>query len=220
MSTEIKDNLGQVVAHNMPDNYENLLIESKDINFGMCSDAYTGSLLRSLVSSKPRGRILELGTGTGLSLSWILDGADKEAQIITIDNDPKLLALVCAYFEKDSRLSVICEDAGSWLSDYHGPPFDVIFADAWPGKFHLLPEALHHLKAGGFYIIDDLLPRSNWPEGHHEKVTDLIKQLEARPDLNIIKLNWSTGLIVATKKHFESIDDTTNFQYIKSKTQP
>jgi len=27
------------------------------------------------------------------------------------------------------------------------------------------------LSIGGIYIIDDLLPQDNWPEGHEEKLT-------------------------------------------------
>ena len=34
--------------------------------FRMASDGLTGSLLRSLAASKPKGALLELGTGTGM----------------------------------------------------------------------------------------------------------------------------------------------------------
>ena len=76
----------------------------------------------------------------------------------------------------------------------------MIFADAWPGKFERLKETLDLLKIGGFYVIDDLEPQPNWPEAHQQKVEDLLKTLEARIDLVLTKVNWSTGLILATKK--------------------
>ena len=44
--------------------------KSEEINFSMPSDLYIGTLLKTLVTSKPNGRFLELGTGIGLSLSW------------------------------------------------------------------------------------------------------------------------------------------------------
>ena len=44
--------------------------------------------------------------------------------------------------------------------------FDLIFADTWPGKFSQLPETLALVRPGGFYVVDDLLPQPNWPEGH------------------------------------------------------
>lgn len=182
-----------------PQYYDVLMDASKTLNFSMCSDLLTGSLLGTLASSKPGGRILELGTGTGLALSWILSGANKESSILSIDNDPQLTALAEKTFSEDSRVTLICEDGNEWIKSYHGDPFDIIFADAWPGKFDLLDETLTLLTNGGIYVIDDLLPRPNWPEGHKEKVVELINRLEEMGTLNLTKMNWSTGLIVATK---------------------
>ena len=68
-----------------------------------------------------------------------------------------------------------------------------------PGKYTQLDDALALLKLGGLYVIDDLLPQPTWPEGHSAKVPALIAALEGRKDLRITKLNWSTGLIIATR---------------------
>ena len=64
----------------------------------------------------------------------------------------------------------------------------------------MLDDMLTMLNKGGLYIVDDMLPQSNWPDGHHEKATSLIKYLEAREDLFLTKQVWATGIIVATKK--------------------
>jgi len=69
-----------------------------------------------------------------------------------------------------------------------------------PGKYDLFDETISILKSGGLYIIDDMLPQPNWPSGHAEKVADFIKMIETRNDLLITKLNWSTGIIIVTKK--------------------
>jgi hypothetical protein len=53
--------------------------------------------------------------------------------------------------------------------DNRGKKFDYNFADTGYGKCLLLNEALNMLNKGGLYITDDMLPRPNWPEGHHEK---------------------------------------------------
>src|ERR1700754_693833 len=76
--------------------------------FTMASDALTGSLLRTLAASKPSGRFLELGTGTGLSASWILDGMDADSILISIDNDDKFLAIAEQFLGTDNRLQLIC----------------------------------------------------------------------------------------------------------------
>jgi len=44
-----------------------------------------------------------------------------------------------------------------------------VFADALAGKYDGLSEALCVVKAGGFYVIDDMLPQPNWPDGHAPK---------------------------------------------------
>lgn len=104
------------------------------------------------------------------------------------------------FFGDDKRVTIICADGKEWISKYDGDKFDLIFADAWPGKYSLVEETLDLLKTGGFYIIDDMAPQPNWPEGHAKKVAELIEYLENRDDFNLTKLNWSTGVIVATRK--------------------
>ena len=53
---------------------------------------------------------------------------------------------------------------------------------------------------GGFYIVDDMLPQPNWPEGHQEKAINFVKYLESRNDLIVTKQHWATGIIISVKK--------------------
>ncbi len=68
-----------------------------------------------------------------------------------------------------------------------------------PGKYDLFEETIYLLKSGGFYVIDDMLPQTNWPAGHAEKVDAFIQMLDSRKDLILTKLIWSTGIIIAVK---------------------
>jgi predicted O-methyltransferase YrrM len=183
----------------LPRTYNSILYESKQINFSMPSDLQTGSLLRTLASSKPGGKFLELGTGTGLSLSWIVDGMDKDSQVISIDTEEKYLAVARSFFKSDQRVSIICEDGAAWITRNKETKLDMIFADAWPGKYNTLNETLAMLKVGGFYIVDDMLPQSNWPDGHAEKAEKLVQYLETLDYIQLTKLNWSTGVIIITR---------------------
>jgi hypothetical protein len=56
------------------------------------------------------------------------------------------------------------------------------------------------LNKGGLYIIDDMLPQPNWPEGHHEKALRLLDYLDTRNDLLLTKQVWATGIVIAVKK--------------------
>jgi predicted O-methyltransferase YrrM len=168
--------------------------------FTMASEPQTGSLLRTLAAAKPVGAFLELGTGTGLCTAWILDGMDRQSTLTTVDNDATVLTIAKRHLENDPRVTFhLCEGA-RFLETLRGQTFDFIFADTWPGKYHHLNDALALLKPGGIYIIDDMLPQANWPTGHDVKAAALLSTLEQRTDFTITKLNWASGLIVATKR--------------------
>ncbi len=168
--------------------------------FTMASDVLTCSLLRTLASTKPSGRFLELGTGTGLSTSWILDGMDAGSTLTSVDNDNSFLSIAQQYLNDDRRLNLICADGGDWIAANKHLTFDYIFADTWHGKYLMLDEALSMLNDGALFIIDDMLPQANWPEGHAEKATALVEKLEERTDITLTKQHWATGIIIAAKK--------------------
>lgn len=174
---------------------------TKISGFTMASDPLTGSLLRTLAGSKPSGKFLELGTGTGLSTTWILDGMDKNSVLTSIDNDPGFLEIAQRFLGEDKRLNLINSDGAEWIDNNKHQKFDYIFADTWHGKYLLLDPVLSMLNKGGFYIIDDMLPQTNWPAGHQEKVANLINYLETKEDLFLTKQVWATGIIVAVKKY-------------------
>lgn len=188
------------IDYTLPEYYSAIDAETKQSGFTMASDILTCSLLRTLAASTPGGRFLELGTGTGLSTSWILDGMTEKSTLISVDNDSNFLNIAAKYLKQDKRLSLVCADGGEWISQNITQKFDYIFADTWHGKYLMLEEALQMLNSGALYIIDDMLPQPNWPEGHSEKATALINHLSKRNDLFITKLNWATGIIICTKR--------------------
>jgi predicted O-methyltransferase YrrM len=184
---------------NVPVVYYAIDTATKEMSFTMPSDILTCSLLKTLAASKPNGRFLELGTGTGLSTAWILDGMDKNSSLISIDNDSSLLDIAKKYLGNDTRLNLDCIDGEAWVNDNLGQKFDYIFADTWHGKYLMLEEVLEMLNNGGLYIIDDMLPQENWPEGHAAKALNLEKYLKKRADLKLTKLHWATGIMIAAK---------------------
>lgn len=168
--------------------------------FTMASDILTGSLLRTLAVSKPESKFLELGTGTGLSTSFILDGMDKNSTLISLDDNGDYLSIARRYLGYDKRLTLETIDGEKWINENRHLKFDFIFADTWPGKYWLLDEVLSMLNPGGMYFIDDMLPQQNWPDGHSDKVDKLILELEQKSDFHITKQVWSTGIIICVKK--------------------
>lgn len=188
------------ITQQFPKAYADIEKATKTSGFTMASDVLTCSLLRTLAASKPAGKFLELGTGTGLSTAWILDGMDNDSSLISIDNELKFLQIARQFLGTDKRLNLLITDGGEWIENNRHQKFDYIFADTWHGKYLLLDEVLSMLNKGGLYIVDDMLPQPNWPEGHDEKAMGLIKSLEMREDLFLTKQAWATGIIVAVKK--------------------
>ncbi|TAI48951.1 O-methyltransferase [Flagellimonas allohymeniacidonis] len=183
----------------IPTLYPKLLQKTSEIGFDMPSDIYIGTFLKTLCASKPKGRFLEMGTGMGLSLAWMLDGMDLESKVVSVDNDPTLIAIAKEFFPSEKRLELTCADGGDWLQAYNGAKFDLIFADAWPGKYSNLDETLNLVKTGGYYVVDDLNVQPNWPEGHEQHVQSFLDYMGNRTDFTITKMNWSTGILVAVK---------------------
>jgi len=188
------------IKQQYPAAYAAIKTASERSGFTMASEVLTCSLLKTLAASKPGSKFLELGTGTGLATSWILDGMDEGSTLISIDNDLDILNIAKENIGVDKRLKLICTDGADWIKQNAKREFSFVFADAWPGKFQLLDEVLNMIEKGGFYIIDDMLPQQNWPDGHAVKVTELLAYLDSRSDLTLTKLGWASGIVIITKK--------------------
>lgn len=77
----------------------------------MRTDLLAGELIQTLISSKINGDFLELGTGMGISTTWMLNGMDEESKLTSIDNNPELIEIVSNVLGNDSRLKLITEDS-------------------------------------------------------------------------------------------------------------
>jgi predicted O-methyltransferase YrrM len=174
--------------------------KSRDLRFGMASEPLLGALLRVLAASRPGGRILELGTGTGVATTWLLDGMDAHSSLISVDTDARVQRIAADTLGHDKRLTLVTEDGAAFLRKQPPGSFDLVFADAMPGKYEALGEALAVVKPGGFYVVDDMLPQPNWPEGHAGKIPAFLQELATRPDFLIVPLVWASGVVVAARK--------------------
>jgi predicted O-methyltransferase YrrM len=117
-----------------------------------------------------------------------------------VDTDPALQAVARKCLGDDPRLQLINMDAIEFLADQIPQSFDLVFADALPGKYEGLDLALAVVKPGGFYVVDDMLPQANWPPGHAEKVSALMEQLAKQQDFTAVPMVWASGIVVAVRK--------------------
>jgi predicted O-methyltransferase YrrM len=204
----------------LPAQLPDILRATEAHGFLLASEFRTGSLLRTLAATKPGGRFLEIGTGTGVGTCWILDGMDANARLFTVDRDSQN-AIAQTYLGGDSRVQFHLGDAEDFLRSMEPGQYDFIFADAGPGKMTFLEEALRGLAPGGIYVVDDLLPEVTRPVAsqagedaagqtthvlkhpdpdRQARVDAFIAAIESRDDLLLTKLAWASGMIIATKR--------------------
>ena len=177
-----------------------MLARTKELGFGMASEPRTGALLRALAASKPGGRLLELGTGTGISAAWLLSGMDGDSSLVSVDTDENVQAVARETLAGDRRVTFLLEDGAAFLRKQQPQSFDLVFADAMPGKYEALEEALAIVKRGGFYVIDDLLPQPNWPDGHAAKVPVLLERLARDDRFQMSPIAWASGIAILVRK--------------------
>ena len=177
-----------------------IMAATASAGFDMASQPRVGAFLSVLAASKPAGRLLELGTGTGHGTAWLLDGMDASATLDTVDTDAAVVAIARHHLGSDRRVRFHVSDGAEFIRQQSPSSFDLIYADALPGKFTHLDAALSLLRPGGVYVIDDLLPQANWPDGHAPKVPALIEDIERRNAFATVRLTWASGLMLVVRK--------------------
>lgn len=177
-----------------------ILRDSEALGFAMVSEPKVGALLACLAASKPGGHILELGTGTGHGTAWLLAGMDAGARLATVDDDVEVVAVARRHLAADPRVAFHVMDGAAYLAEQPPRSFDLVYADTWPGKFTHLDLALDLLRPGGIYVVDDLLPQANWPDGHAPKVPALIESLESRDEFATVRLAWASGVMLVVRR--------------------
>lgn len=182
---------------------------ARDIDFTQSSDDLTGGFLATLAASKPGGRFLELGTGVGAGSAWLLKGMDGASSLTTAEQSAEQVEVAKKYLGHDPRITFWVGDGREYLQETH-EPFDFIFADTKPGKINHPELALDLVAPGGFYVVDDmnlgwtdktdLVDASDYLLEVWQGQRELMELLEARKDFLSTRLDWSTGLMVCTKR--------------------
>ncbi|OCC09270.1 O-methyltransferase [Streptomyces sp. PTY087I2] len=176
-----------------------LLADADRLGFAMSCEDRTGSLLATLAASKPRGHLVELGTGVGVGASWLLHGMHPDARLTSVEMDPAHQAVAAEHLGHDTRVSFVSADADAWLDNYAGPPLALAYVDCRPGKFHRLDDLIDLLEPGGLYVVDDLLPQPTWPNDHQARVDSFVAHLPEHSNLLGTVATWASGLLVGTR---------------------
>lgn len=170
------------------------------LGFELSCEPAVGALLASLAAAVPRGgRVLELGTGTGYGLGWIVHGLDgrDDAEVVTVDIDPGLQDEVCRWgWPAWVRFEV---GDGAELVGRLGR-FDLVFADAPGGKITGLRHTVAALAAGGVLVVDDMDLSLHGDPELRDSLARVSHQLAGDPDLVVSELPFASGVVLATRR--------------------
>lgn len=161
--------------------------------FTISSEPPAGPLLAVLAAAvPPGGRILEIGTGAGVGLAWLVEGLGgrTDVEVRSVEQDPRVGA-VAAGGDWPENVTLHAGDVLELLGTLGA--FELIFADAEGGKWHGLDRTIAALAPGGHLLVDDMA-------AGHEQTRRVRETLLAHPGLSSVELSCGTGLILATRR--------------------
>ena len=177
-----------------------ILADAERLGFPYSSESQTGSLLAALAASKPRGRVLELGTGLGYGTCWLQSGLHATSTLTTLEANARNSQIAQGHLGNDKRIRFVVRDAGLWLEEAPSNWFDLIFADSPEGKYAHFGDALRTLTVGGIYVVDDMRRKTDGTDEYLAPAMHLIELLTHRPDfVTTLMTDFATGILMAVK---------------------
>ncbi len=157
-------------------------------------------MLAVLAATTPiGGRILELGTGFGVGLAWILTGLGSrtDVAVVSIERDAERVAFLTEV-DLPAHVSIVEGDIGAL------PPalgqFDLIFADAEAGKWTGLELTIAALAPQGLLLVDDMHLSRYDSEKDRSTVKNVRKVLTTDSRLAAVELDVASGIILALRR--------------------
>lgn len=124
-----------------------------------------GRLLQLLAGGVAGGVIGETGTGCGVGLAWLAEGARPGTRLVSVERDPQRASRAAELFAHRPEIRVL---TGDWRTLRSFGPFDLLALDGGGQGKGADSEAdtaepAQWLKAGGLIVMDDFSPLTQWP---------------------------------------------------------
>ncbi|NCD20176.1 MAG: O-methyltransferase [Actinobacteria bacterium] len=170
----------------------------------------TGSVLRLLAAASGAHAVAEIGTGTGVSGVWLLEGMVDDGILTSIDVEAEYQRAAREAFVmagvKPARTRLIAGRALDVLPRLADRAYDLVFVDGNPAEAPAIVEqAWRMLKPGGVLVVNDALSggRVADPARRDEltvAIRELGKQVRSLEDAVPALLPSGEGLLVAVRR--------------------
>ena len=176
-----------------------------------CAPDDTLQLLLACARMRAPERILEIGTGEGLTSLALLCECPR-AHLVTVEADEARYRTACAYFEEffvADRVRAVCGDAKDVLEALE-EPFGLIFLDGPKAQYAAyFPDLKRLLAPRGVLFADDVL-LYGWVDGREEvppkrrsivrKIREYLKLVCADPDLVTSVVDVGEGVALSVRR--------------------
>ncbi len=172
-----------------------------------------GQLMRVLALLVGAKRIVEVGSFTGYSATWLAEALPTGGQLVACDIDPDYLATATGFWEKaglmdriQTRLGPGTEGMQSLLDDGWAGSVDMIFLDAdKTGYADYYELGLELLRPGGILLFDNVLWSGKVADERNQEPDTValraISSIAAEDDrVDAAMLTDADGLLLARKK--------------------
>ncbi|WP_040161342.1 O-methyltransferase [Nigerium massiliense] len=150
-------------------------------------------LLHLLVSGRPPGPILEIGTSNGYSGIWLADAAGEGGEVVSVDDDKGRSAEAAKNLAEvglADRVRLVVADAGAFLRDQPDGAWDLIFLDADRSAYAAYWPDLRRVLAGdGLIAVDNCT-------SHAEQVAEFRAVVDADRDVESVLTPVGAGVLL------------------------
>ncbi|MBH1692693.1 O-methyltransferase [Stenotrophomonas maltophilia] len=120
----------------------------------------TGEFLAVLVRFGTARRVLEIGTSNGYSTLWLAEAAAAiDGHVTTLEYAEDKAAMARDTFARSGladRVTLVHDDAGSWLAEAADASIDLLFLDSDRGQYAgWWPQLRRVLRPGGLLVVDN-----------------------------------------------------------------
>jgi predicted O-methyltransferase YrrM len=164
----------------------------------------TGAALRLLASTSRARSVVEIGTGTGVSGLWLLQGMPADSVLTSVDIEPEHHALARQSFAAagfgPGRYRLIVATARTMLPRLADTAYDLMFVDGAALDYPFCVEQAHRiLRPGGLLVVNNGYGDVDGdPAEDAAVVRAAVEGLRDNPQWTSTMLPTRTGLLCAT----------------------